>query len=61
MNQEISSNGIYTTTEMGRILGICSQTLRKMVKEREIPAVKVGSGYKFCGWQVKEWLDKKAN
>lgn len=61
MNQEISSDGIYTTEEMCRILGICAQTLRKMVKEKKIPAAKIGSGYKFCGWQVKEWLNKKAN
>lgn len=61
MQAEISGDGIYNTEEMCKILGICPQTLRKMVKGKKIPATKIGSGYKFCGWQVKEWLDKKAN
>lgn len=59
MNGEISSDGIYTTEQLGEILGIGVVTLRKMVKDKKIPATKIGHGYKFCGWQIKEWLNKR--
>ena len=41
------------------MLRVSDKKVRSLIKNGEIPYVTVGHRYRFCGWQIKEWLDKQ--
>lgn len=51
---------LYSINEVAKMLRVSDKKVRSLVKNGEIPYVTVGSRYRFCGWQIKEWLDKQA-
>ena len=55
----IASDLIYDIKGIADILGISDVTVRKLTKTGEIPYFKIGNRYRFCGWQIKDWLNKK--
>ena len=47
---------LMTLREVARMLRLSRQTLYKMLKEGSIPAVKIGSQWRFEQEQVRTWL-----
>jgi excisionase family DNA binding protein len=47
---------LMTLREVARMLRLSRQTLYKMLKEGSIPAVKIGSQWRFEREQVRTWL-----
>lgn len=50
---------LLTVKEMAQKLKLSSQTLYKMVRQGEIPGVKVGNQWRFDPSQVHTWLTTK--
>jgi len=50
---------LLTVKEMAQKLKLSSQTLYKMVRQGEIPGVKVGNQWRFDTAQVQTWLVEK--
>lgn len=49
-----------TVKEVAALLRVSPQTLYKMLEQRSIPAVKVGSQWRFDRDQIKEWIRKQS-
>lgn len=50
---------LYSINEVAKMLRVSDKKVRSLIKNGEIPYVTVGHRYRFCGWQIKEWLDKQ--
>jgi excisionase family DNA binding protein len=44
----------YTVSEVGQILHRTEQTIRRMIKEKKLPAIRIGGGYII----TQETIDK---
>lgn len=49
-----------TVKEVAALLRVSPQTLYKMLEHRQIPAVKVGSQWRFDRDQIREWIRKQS-
>jgi excisionase family DNA binding protein len=52
---------IFTLTETARYLKVAEKTVQRMIKRGEIPAVKVGSQYRFIKSVLDDWLVSNMN
>jgi excisionase family DNA binding protein len=52
---------LLTAKEVAAMLRVSSQTLYKMLEQGEIPAVKIGSQWRFDREKVKSWLEGRAD
>lgn len=48
---------LLTLKEVAKLLRLSPQTLYKMLEQGEIPAVKIGSQWRFDREQLKSWLE----
>lgn len=53
------ANNIYTVNEVARWLRVSDKKIRQMLKDGEIPYIKVGNRYRFVGWQMEKWANQK--
>lgn len=44
---------LYSAYQLGLVLRLSADTIRKMARKHEIPYVMVGGRMQFCGWQIK--------
>jgi excisionase family DNA binding protein len=51
---------MLTVKEMAALLRVSTQTLYKMLEQGEIPAVRVGSRWRFDREKIKDWIDGRA-
>jgi excisionase family DNA binding protein len=51
---------LMTVKEVAALLRVSPQTLYKMLEQRSIPAVKVGSQWRFDRDQIREWIRKQS-
>lgn len=49
-----------TVKEVAALLRVSPQTLYKMLEHRSIPAVKVGSQWRFDRDQIREWIRRQS-
>jgi len=47
----------YTVKEVARTLGVCRQTVYKLLKEKEFASTKVGGNYRINKRSFDEWFD----
>ena len=59
MERTLRKDGLYTARELGKILKVDPDFIRREKKAGRLPGVIVRSYMMFCGWQVMEWLNKK--
>ncbi len=52
---------LLTVKEVAALLRVSTQTLYKMLENAEIPAVRVGSQWRFDKDRVKEWISNQAS
>ena len=52
---------LLTVKEVASLLRVSTQTLYKMLENGEIPAVKVGSQWRFDSDRIKEWISSQAS
>jgi excisionase family DNA binding protein len=51
---------LMTVKEVAALLRVSPQTLYKMLEQRSIPAVKVGSQWRFDREQIRDWIRKQS-
>jgi excisionase family DNA binding protein len=54
---QIEPNQVYTFDEVCKILNLAPTTPRKLVKNGEIPATKLGKQYRFLGSELLRTLE----
>jgi excisionase family DNA binding protein len=52
---------LLTVKEVAALLRVSAQTLYKMLEHGEIPAVKVGSQWRFDRDRIREWLQQRSS
>lgn len=52
---------LLTVKEVAALLRVSAQTLYKMLDNGEIPAVKVGSQWRFDRDRIREWLQQRSS
>lgn len=52
---------LLTVKEVAALLRVSAQTLYKMLDNGEIPAVKVGSQWRFDRDRIREWLQQHSS
>lgn len=55
---EILPNAVYTLEEVCQILQIHDSTARRWIKRGDIPARKIGRGYRFLGSDVLAGMER---
>ena len=50
---------MLTVKEVAALLRVSTQTLYKMLEQGEIPAVKIGSQWRFDREKIKAWIDSR--
>jgi excisionase family DNA binding protein len=53
----MSLKNLLTVKEVAALLRVSTQTLYKMLEQGQIPAVKVGSQWRFDGDKIKTWIE----
>ena len=51
---------LMTVKEVAALLRVSPQTLYKMLEQRSIPAVKVGSQWRFEQDQIRDWIRRES-
>ena len=51
---------LLTVKEVASLLRVSAQTLYKMLEQGDIPAVKVGSQWRFDREKIKAWIEQQA-
>jgi excisionase family DNA binding protein len=51
---------LMTVKEVAALLRVSPQTLYKMLEQGSIPAVKIGSQWRFDRDQIREWIKTRA-
>lgn len=57
----IEPNRVYTFDEVLRVLQLSPVTLRKLVRNGDVPASKLGKQYRFLGAELLKALEKRKN
>jgi excisionase family DNA binding protein len=55
----MSLKNLLTVKEVAALLRVSTQTLYKMLEQGQIPAVKVGSQWRFDGDKIKSWIERQ--
>jgi len=58
---DIEPNRVYTFDEILEVLKLSQVTLRKLVRNGDIPASKLGKQYRFLGADLLKALEKTQN
>jgi excisionase family DNA binding protein len=57
----MAPDSLMTVKEMAAMLRVSAQTLYKMLEQGEIPAVKVGSQWRFDREKIKDWMESQGS
>ena len=55
----MSLKNLLTVKEVAALLRVSTQTLYKMLEQGQIPAVKVGSQWRFDGDKIQTWIESQ--
>lgn len=56
----MSLKNLLTAKEVAGLLRVSTQTLYKMLEQGQIPAVKVGSQWRFDGDKIQDWIEEQS-
>jgi len=60
-NLDIEPNRVYTFDEVLEVLKLSPVTLRKLVRNGDVPASKLGKQYRFLGAELLKALENRRN
>jgi len=55
----MSLKNLLTVKEVAALLRVSTQTLYKMLEQGQIPAVKVGSQWRFDRDKIQTWIERQ--
>lgn len=59
MINSTEKNPIMKPKEVSKYLGLHLVTIYRLLKQKEIPAVKIGGQWRFHKKKIDEWLDNR--
>jgi excisionase family DNA binding protein len=59
MEKQLENIRLLTLSEAAKLLQVSTRTLQRMIRQRQIPAFKVGGQWRMRESQLGEWLDQK--
>ena len=60
MEKQLENIRLLTLSEAAKLLQVSTRTLQRMIRQRQLPAFKVGGQWRMRESQLGEWLDQKA-
>ncbi len=59
MEKQLENIRLLTLSEAAALLQVSTRTLQRMIRQRQLPAFKVGGQWRMRESQLGEWLDQK--
>ena len=59
MEKHLENIRLLTLSEAAALLQVSTRTLQRMIRQRQLPAFKVGGQWRMRESQLGEWLDQK--
>ncbi|HTN71577.1 MAG TPA: helix-turn-helix domain-containing protein [Methylomirabilota bacterium] len=59
MEKQLDNIRLLTLSEAAKLLQVSTRTLQRMIRQRQLPAFKVGGQWRMRESQLGEWLDQK--
>ena len=59
MEKQLENIRLLTLSEAAALLQVSTRTLQRMIRQRQLPAFKVGGQWRMRESQLSEWLNQK--
>jgi len=59
MEKQLENIRLLTLSEAATLLQVSTRTLQRMIRQRQLPAFKVGNQWRLREAQLSEWLDQR--
>lgn len=59
MDQNIENIRLLTLSEAATVLQVSTRTLQRMIRNRQLPAFKVGGQWRMRETQLRQWVENK--
>jgi excisionase family DNA binding protein len=59
MDKELENIRLLTLSEAANLLQVSTRTLQRMIRNRELPAFKVGGQWRLRETQLREWVESR--
>jgi excisionase family DNA binding protein len=59
MERQLENIRLLTLSEAAALLQVSTRTLQRMIRQRQLPAFKVGGQWRMRESQLSEWLEQK--
>ncbi|MBN2735816.1 MAG: PTS sugar transporter subunit IIA [Spirochaetales bacterium] len=60
-NGQTGNEQIYTLTEIAQFFKVAEKTIIRMIQRGEIPAIKIGSQWRFIKEEIDQWLHQQGS
>jgi excisionase family DNA binding protein len=59
MDRQLDNIRLLTLSEAAALLQVSTRTLQRMIRQRQLPAFKLGGQWRMREAQLTEWLEQK--
>jgi excisionase family DNA binding protein len=59
MERQLDNIRLLTLSEAAELLQVSTRTLQRMIRQRQLPAFKLGGQWRMREAQLTEWLEQK--
>lgn len=59
MDQKLENIRLLTLAEAANLLQVSTRTLQRMIRNRELPAFKVGGQWRLRETQLRQWVESR--
>jgi excisionase family DNA binding protein len=59
MEKQLENIRLLTLSEAATLLQVSTRTLQRMIRQRQLPAFKVGGQWRMRESQLSEWLEQQ--
>ncbi len=59
MERQLDNIRLLTLSEAAALLQVSTRTLQRMIRQRQLPAFKLGGQWRMREAQLTEWLEQK--
>jgi len=59
MDNNLANIRLLTLSEAAELLQVSTRTLQRMIRQKELPAFKVGGQWRLREAQLRDWVEQK--
>ncbi len=59
MDRDFERIQLLTLAEAARLLHVSTRTLQRMIRNHDLPALKVGGQWRLRGSQLADWIERR--